>query len=110
MNPVRKRIYEVVAKIPFGRVATYGQIASLIDPPTGPRVVGWAMANSPKALALPCHRVVNRKGTLAPSHVFGGYEAQRAMLEAEGITFTPHGLINMRAHLWVPALGPQDRG
>ena len=93
-------IYEIVAQIPPGSVATYGQIAAMAGIPRGARTVGWAMRQSPQHLNLPCHRVVNSSGALSPVHVFGGEEAQSARLEAEGITFLPGGGIDMKRHLW----------
>lgn len=95
-----QRVYEIVARIPPGNVATYGQIAALLGEPKGARTVGWAMQNAPSHLNLPCHRVVNKSGTLAPDYAFGGAENQRTMLEKEGITFQSNGRINMERHLW----------
>lgn len=94
------RVYEIVARIPAGCVATYGQIAELAGNPRGARMVGWAMHSSPRELHLPCHRVVNAAGRLAPGRVFGGAEVQRAMLEAEGVTFLAGDRIDMRRHTW----------
>ena len=79
-------VYRIVAQIPAGKVATYGQIAAWLGAPRGARTVGWAMWECPPELGLPCHRVVNRSGAMAPDHVFGGEERQRAMLAAEGVT------------------------
>lgn len=94
-------VYEVVGRIPKGKVATYGQIAAMLGNPRAARTVGWAMRAVPSGLDLPCHRVVNKSGTLSPRYAFNGYENQRAMLEAEGVTFTNAGSINMAIHLWV---------
>lgn len=101
-NDFYDRIYQLVAAIPEGCVATYGQLAALLGKPRGARSVGWALHNVPRELHLPCHRVVNRQGTLAPADVFGGPGHQRARLAAEGITFTPSGTIKMAKHLWRP--------
>lgn len=105
MNELYRNIYRLVAQIPEGRVATYGQIAALAGNPRAARTVGWAMHSVPRELRLPCHRVVNRAGQLAPLHIFGP-GMQRALLEAEGVTFNRQGCINMRAHLW---RGPKDQ-
>jgi len=94
------QVYEIVACIPEGKVATYGQIAQYIGRPRAARIVGWAVKNAPSHLHLPCHRVVNRNGELAPEHVFGGVQIQRKILEAEGITFDEKGCIHMDKHLW----------
>jgi len=95
------KVYSIVSQIPYGKVATYGQIAAMLGNPKGARTVGWAMRAVPDGLSLPCHRVVNKQGTLAPAYAFLGQENQRAMLEAEGITFTPLGRIDMAKHLWL---------
>ncbi len=95
------KVYEIVAKIPPGKVATYGQIAAFLGDPRSARVVGWAMRAAPKDLKLPCHRVVNKAGKMSPDYVFGSGEIQKALLESEGITFDDIGCINMNKHLWI---------
>ena len=95
-----QQVYDLVAEIPFGKVATYGQIAEKLGDPTAAREVGTIMSRAPGERNLPCHRVVNRTGTLAPEYAFGGQERQRALLEAEGITFLSDGRIDMVRHLW----------
>jgi methylated-DNA-protein-cysteine methyltransferase-like protein len=94
------RVYDVVARIPRGKVATYGQIAAFLGHPRGARTVGWAMRSAPPGRHLPCHRVVNGAGTMAPGDTFGGATAQRTRLEAEGVTFTRSGRIDLEKHLW----------
>lgn len=96
-----ERAYDVVRQIPRGRVATYGQIAAMMGEPRKARYVGFAMHASPgMAKGVPCHRVVFADGSLAPGFAFGGPEAQRAMLEDEGVTFTPSGRVDMRRCRW----------
>jgi methylated-DNA-protein-cysteine methyltransferase-like protein len=104
VDSFHQRVYGVVARIPAGCVATYGQIAELAGNPRAARMVGWAMHSSPRELHLPCHRVVNAAGKLAPGGVFGGAEVQRAMLEAEGVTFLAADRIDLRRHTWKPEL------
>lgn len=96
-----KQIHAIIAAIPPGKVATYGQIAAMAGMPRAARTVVWAI-HSPADEPLPYHRVVAKSGTLAPDHVFGGAEVQRALLEAEGVGFLSDGTINMRNHLWDP--------
>lgn len=96
-----KKVYEIVAQIPEGKVATYGGIGRKLGYPRGAKVVGWAMRSVSDGLNLPCHRVVKATGELAPGHVFGDVEIQKAMLMAEGITFRKDGTIDMEKHLWV---------
>lgn len=95
-----ERVYRVAAQIPRGKVATYGQIAALLGNPRASRAVGWAMQNAPAGLAIPCHRVVNQSGSLAPEYAFGGAARQRALLELEGVVFREDGRIDMARCLW----------
>ena len=97
MNTIEK-IYEVVKTIPKGTVATYGQVALLAGNPLWSRVVGYALHNKPASLAIPCHRVVNREGRLAPSFAFGSDEIQRQLLESEGIVFEPNGKVDLKKY------------
>jgi methylated-DNA-protein-cysteine methyltransferase-like protein len=94
------KVYEIVARIPSGKVATYGQIAAMLGNPRSARVVGWAMKAAPSELHLPCHRVVNKTGTLSPYYVFGDTIVQKTLLEKEGITFNADGKIDIKKHLW----------
>ncbi len=97
---VFQRIYDVVCKIPKGRVATYGQVAMLAGNPRWARVVGYALHNNPAPQVIPCHRVVNREGKVAEAFVFGGGNAQRDLLEKEGITFRNDGTIDLKIYGW----------
>lgn len=91
-----QEVYQLVAEIPAGKVATYGQIAMMLERPRAARIVGWAMHQAPAG--LPCHRVISSSGRLAPESVFAGQ--QRARLKTEGVTFTDAGLVKLRQHLW----------
>ncbi|AGK98073.1 MGMT family protein [Clostridium pasteurianum] len=93
-------VYKIVAKIPRGKIATYGLIAALLGNPRSARIVGYAMRSAPRDLNLPCHRVVNKTGELAADYIFGDKKIQRAMLENEGITFNNNGHIIVEKHLW----------
>ncbi len=95
-----QEVYKQVALIPFGKVATYGQIAELAGYASAAREVGHIMSRVQTWQDLPCHRVVNKTGTLSPDYAFGGKDKQQALLEKEGITFSPDGRINMERHLW----------
>ena len=95
-----EQVYEIVAQIPLGKIATYGQIAAMLGNPKNARIVGYAMRVAPPEMKLPCHRVVNKKGALAPDYVFGDKVHQRVMLEMEGITFNNENCINIKKHLW----------
>lgn len=95
---VFERIYDVVQGIPKGRVATYGQVALLAGNPRWARVVGYALHVNPRPGEIPCHRVVNREGRVAPAFAFGGEDVQRQLLEAEGIVFELDGHIDLKKY------------
>lgn len=98
MKSFPKRIYDLVAQIPKGKVATYGQLAFMAGSPRAARIVGAAMYRAPAG--LPCHRVLYGDGRLCCDQAFGGKEIQRQMLEEEGITFLPDGRVDLQNHLW----------
>ncbi len=97
MNTFEK-IYEVVRSIPEGKVATYGQVAFLAGNYRWARVVGYALHVNPEPGVIPCHRVVNRNGMVAPGFAFGGEDVQRQLLEAEGIVFESDGSIDLQKY------------
>ncbi len=82
------KVYALVRQIPEGKVATYGQIALAAGSPRAARQVGYALHVNPEPFVVPCHRVVNRFGELAPAFAFGGREVQAAALQAEGVEVT----------------------
>ena len=90
-----REVYAVVRDIPSGKVVTYGEIASLIGKPQCSRMVGRALRQVPGDLNLPCHRVVNAQGRLAP-----GWEEQRELLTAEKVCFRNNGNVNLSQCLW----------
>ena len=99
-------IYEVVRRIPPGKVLNYGEVALRAGNPRWSRVVGYALhvnpapGNGPDLGLIPCHRVVMRNGALSPAFAFGGENHQRALLAAEGVSFTADGCVDMKRHLW----------
>jgi len=80
-----QKAYRLVSQIPAGKVVTYGQVAKALGI-TDPRVVGWAL-HANKDFRVPCHRVVNGRGELAPGYAFGGKQKQKRKLLKEGVTF-----------------------
>lgn len=85
---IYEKIYDAVLQIPYGRVATYGQIAAMAGNRYYARAVGNALHNNPAPDLIPCYRVVNAKGRLAPGFAFGGEKRQRELLESEGVVVT----------------------
>lgn len=99
-NSTFVKVYDAVKKIPVGKVCTYGQIALLIGNPRFSQVVGFALHVNPDPSTIPCHRVVNRFGGVAPAFAFGGESAQRELLEKEGIIFVDDTHVDMKKHMW----------
>lgn len=93
-----ERIYAIVQAIPFGQVATYGQLAAYLHLPN-PRQVGSALRKLPETTKVPWHRVVNAQGRISPR----GKEAekrQKERLEKEGVEFDNQGRINLSHYRW----------
>jgi len=96
-----ENIIDCLKHIPFGRVASYGQIAALAGNPRAARQVVRLLHTCTKKHELPWHRVVNSKGliSLKPG---SGYEIQKSMLESEGIEFSQTGKIDFNRFQWKP--------
>lgn len=97
---VFERIYDVVRRIPCGRVATYGQIAMLAGNPRWARAVGYALHANPEPGVIPCHRVLNRFGKTAPAFAFGGSDRQAELLRGEGVEVSEEGFVDLDKYLW----------
>lgn len=95
-----ENVYEAVQLIPRGKVATYGQIARMIGAPRSSRAVGYALHANPRPGVIPCHRVVNREGRLAPAFAFGGPEIQAQLLESEGVEVGEDFVVDLEKYLW----------
>ena len=93
------RIYDVVRRIPYGKVATYGQVALYAGNPRWSRVVGYALHVNPEPDSIPCFRVVNRFGEPSAAFAFGGKNMQIMMLENEGVEFTD-GKVDLKKYQW----------
>ena len=93
-------IYALTARIPRGKVATYGQLARMLGNPRMSRIVGCALNVAPEG--LPCHRVVNRFGGLSDAFSPEGKASHRLLLELEGVPFTAEGLVDLDRCRWQP--------
>jgi methylated-DNA-protein-cysteine methyltransferase-like protein len=96
-----ERFYAVVVEIPPGRVATYGQVASLAGLDGYARHVGFALRALPEGSDIPWHRVVNARGEISARGEGGGEREQRGLLEAEGVVFE-RGRIPLARYRWEP--------
>jgi methylated-DNA-protein-cysteine methyltransferase-like protein len=97
-----ERIWRVAARIPRGRVISYGQLAELAGLPRAARQAGYAMAALPSGSRVPWQRVVNSRGEISPRRDPGGEQVQRVLLEREGIAFDAKGRIDLRRYGWRP--------
>jgi methylated-DNA-protein-cysteine methyltransferase-like protein len=104
-SPLYERIYHVVRQIPPGKVATYGQIAKIVDRCTA-RMVGYAMASLPSNIDVPWQRVINHRGEISPRSHGDGSLRQRKLLEAEGIQFDKRGRLDLNERRWA---GPKTK-
>lgn len=102
-NDAYERIYAIVAAIPEGRVATYGQVAALAGLAGHARQVGYALHALPDGSPLPWHRVINAHGEISPRSGPGWVEGyQRHLLEEEGVAFDRRGRADLARFRWDP--------
>lgn len=92
-------VYEYLKTVPKGKVVTYGMIAHAIGHPRASRQVGNALHRNPYPVVVPCHRVVNREGRLAPAFAFGGLEKQAELLRKEGVEVNG-GFVDLEKYIW----------
>src|SRR3990167_4735204 len=89
-----EKTYDLVAKIPKGKVTTYASLARLVR--TNPKVIGYALHVNKDPNNVPCHRVINSKGKVSLGYAFGGPQIQQKMLEDEGVVFDKTGITNLK--------------
>ena len=96
-----ERIYGVIKNIPRGKVATYGQIASLAGIGRNARLVGYALSALPDGLHIPWHRVINSRGEISYALSRNGHDdLQQKLLETEGVEFNANGKIDLSIFKW----------
>lgn len=94
-----KKIYEIVSKIPKGKVMTYKQVARLCQI-NNPRVIGFALHANKNPREIPCHRIVSSKGKFAKGYAFGGPKTQKEKLISEGVIFLDEQTVNLEKSLF----------
>lgn len=96
-----ERVYAVARQIPYGRVTSYGAIATYLGAAKSARMVGYAL-NGSSGKDVPAHRVVNRKGLLTGKHHFEGTNLMQQLLESEGIIVKNNQIQNFDKVFWEP--------
>jgi methylated-DNA-protein-cysteine methyltransferase-like protein len=98
------KVYQVARLIPYGRVTSYGAIATYLGAARSARMVGWAMNNSHnQSEEVPAHRVVNRKGLLTGKHHFDGTNLMQQLLENEGVVVIDNQIQDFLKVFWNPS-------
>lgn len=98
-----EKVHYICCKIPYGQVASYGQIAVILGQPRAARQVGWALHSCPDN--VPAHRVVNREGRLSGAGAFPIAGEQAALLRGEGIE-VKNDRVDLKKFGWKP--GPDE--
>ena len=98
----RKKVLEIIARIPRGKLLTYGQVATLAGVPRAARIVGGILYNDGLEKKLPWQRVLNARGMLSTYRIGIG-EEQKRLLEKEGHHFDRHGALDLKRGQWVPS-------
>jgi methylated-DNA-protein-cysteine methyltransferase-like protein len=97
----RERVYEIVRKIPVGRVMTYGQIAEILGAGYTPRTVGFVM-HAAETEKIPWQRVINSQGACSTGKMTMPVNLQQKILEDEGVEFNQKGRCDLKIYLWSP--------
>ncbi|MBX3041013.1 MAG: MGMT family protein [Bdellovibrionaceae bacterium] len=95
-----KAVTRLIAAIPEGKVASYGQIAKLAGKPQGSRGVAWVLHSSSETHHLPWHRVLNSRGRISFPEGSALYMKQKRLLKKEGVFFSPSGELDLDLYQW----------
>jgi methylated-DNA-protein-cysteine methyltransferase-like protein len=97
-----REVHRIVARVPYGRVVTYGDIARATGSARRARMVGWVLNRLPEDNELPCHRVVNKDGYLSGGWQWGHPEIMKSLLLAENVRFRDEYVVDLAACQWFP--------
>ncbi|VXA57799.1 DNA base-flipping protein [Acinetobacter proteolyticus] len=101
-NELHRQILEVIALVPYGKVASYGQIAKLAGLPKHPRLVGYVLKHLDKDSEIPWYRVINSQGRISVTRINEkGENVQQNLLEQEGI-YLLNGKVSLKIFGWQP--------
>lgn len=101
-NSAAHKMLTLVKKIPRGRVATYGQIATLAGHPRNARQVGSILKSQPEGTSVPWHRVVNAQGRVSARSNSVTEGLQRFLLTSESVELSDAGGIDLKKYQWRP--------
>ena len=96
-----EKVYDIAKLIPYGRVTSYGAIATYLGAARSARMVGYAL-NGSVAKNVPAHRVVNRKGLLTGKQHFEGTNLMQQLLESEGVIIIDNQIQDFETVFWNP--------
>jgi methylated-DNA-protein-cysteine methyltransferase-like protein len=99
----RERVFELVLRIPAGRVMSYGQVARVLGAGYDARAIGNVMHATPDdGRGIPWHRVINAQGGCSTAGMTTPPDLQQRLLEAEGVVFNDKGRCKIENYLWTP--------
>jgi len=96
-----EKVWAAIARIPRGKVATYGQVAALAGFPKQPRLAGYALANCPRDTKIPWQRVINAQGKISFPPRSAAYRRQKSLLAKEGVALM-NGRVDLARYRWQP--------
>jgi len=96
----KQQVYDLLRKIPKGKVLTYGRLAEMLGDKRWARSVGNALHSNPDGDFYPCYKIVTCDGKLSTAYLFGGVEVQRKRLEADGIEVKGNK-VDLKKYLWI---------
>lgn len=96
---MKEKVYDIVKQIPYGKVATYGQIARILGNKNAARAVGNILHRNPDEKTILCYKVLNSKGKLSEHFAFGGLEEQKNALKKEGVTVSENK-VDLKIYQW----------
>lgn len=106
----RERVFDIVRKIPAGKVMTYGQIAIILGEGYTARTIGYVMHGADSD-NVPWQRVINSQGKCSTGRLTIPMNLQQELLEAEGVVFNEKGKCDLREYQWFPeGFEPEDIG
>ena len=99
-----EQVYDVTRLIPFGRVTSYGAIATFLGAKKSSRMVGWAMNAAHRIPDVPAHRVVNRNGLLTGKMHFKSPDQMQRLLEMENVEVKEDAVVDFKKLFWDPSM------